>query len=59
MEEQKLEIIMAKYLEGRTTEQESLVILDYLMESDRNRSMFELASSAYFSMIQNFNNKND
>lgn len=42
---------MAKYLEGYATEQESLLVLEYLMESMRNRKMFNLAASCYNRML--------
>lgn len=48
------ESIMAKYLEGRATEQESLLVLDYLMESIRNRSMFNIAASGFDRMMPKF-----
>lgn len=54
MNKQQTESIMAKYLEGRATEQESLLILEYLMESMRNRRMFNIAASSYNRMLPKF-----
>lgn len=51
---ENLESIMAKYLEGLATEQESLLVLDYLMESERNRRMFNIAASGYTRMMPKF-----
>lgn len=54
MNKQKIESIMAKYFEGRATEQESLLVLDYLMESTRNRRMFNIAASGFNRMLPKF-----
>lgn len=51
---ENLESIMAKYLEGLATEQESLLVLDYLMESKRNRRMFNIAASGFNRMMPKF-----
>ena len=47
MDKQELEIILAKYLDGVATEQEALIALDYLLESRRNREMFNMASVGF------------
>lgn len=51
---ENFESIMAKYLEGKATEQESIMVLDYLMESIRNRRMFNIAASGFDRMKPKF-----
>lgn len=51
---ENLESIMAKYLEGYANEQESLLVLDYLMDSTRNRRTFNFAASGFIRMMPKF-----
>lgn len=39
-----LESIMSKYLENRTNEKETQMVLDHLMESERDRHIMNLAA---------------
>ena len=40
-----LESIMSKYLENRTNEKETQMVLDHLMESERDRHIMNLAAA--------------
>lgn len=40
-----LESIMSKYLEDRTNEKETQMVLDHLMESERDRHIMNLAAA--------------
>ena len=42
---ENLESIMAKYLENRTDEEETQMVLDHLMESERDRHIMNLAAA--------------
>lgn len=40
-----LESIMSKYLENKTNEKETQMVLDYLIESERDRHIMNLAAA--------------
>ena len=40
-----LDSIMSKYLENRTNEKETQMVLDHLMESERDRHIMNLAAA--------------
>lgn len=42
---ENLESIMAKYLENRTNEEETQMVLDHLKESERDRHIMNLAAA--------------
>ena len=42
---ENLESIMAKYLENRTDEEETQMVLNHLMESKRDRHIMNLAAA--------------
>lgn len=42
---ENLESIMAKYLENMTNETETQIVLEHLMESERNRHIINLAAA--------------
>lgn len=45
MYQKELESIMSKYLENRTNEIETQMVLDHLMESERDRHIMNLAAA--------------
>ena len=42
---ENLESIMATYLENKTNEEETQMVLDHLMESERDRHIMNLAAA--------------
>ena len=42
---ENLESIMAKYIENKTNEEETQMVLDHLMESERDRHIMNLAAA--------------
>lgn len=50
---EKLESIMAKYLESRTNEEEIQIVLEHLMESERDRHIMNLAAAGSLCMQPN------
>lgn len=53
-----LESIMSKYLENRTNEKETQMVLDLLMESERDRHIMNLAAAGLRCM-QPYNRRNN
>ena len=49
---EEIELIMAKYLENRATEAESLRLLDALIESERMRARFNIMASGFNRMVK-------
>lgn len=52
MYENKLESIMLKYLEHRENKEEAQMVLDHLMESERERHIINLAAAGLRCMHQ-------
>lgn len=50
MDNDQIESIMAKYLENKSTEIETQMILDHLMSSERDRHIINLAAAGLQSM---------
>lgn len=50
MSETIIESMMAKYLENRTNEEETQMVLEHLMESERDRQIINLAAAGLRSM---------
>lgn len=49
---EKLESIMAKYLENRTNEEETQMVLEFLVKSERDRHIMNLAAAGLRCMQQ-------
>lgn len=50
LENNDIDVLMAKYLEGTATDAEMIQVLDALDQSDELREIFDIAVSAYYSM---------
>lgn len=51
MEETMIESIISKYLEGNANEDESLAVIEYMMDSKGHRFVLEMAAVCYKQMM--------
>lgn len=51
MEETMIENIISKYLDGDASEDESITLIDYMMDSKEHRIVLEMAAVCYTQMM--------